>query len=155
MQSKPFVVQLDAREDKDQVIYFLGSRRGPINIDCSQGVAFLLFVSEEGEEELQIASLDKTPNHFAHFTKRQDRIKIPVFPREDKDGKTFYVAKVRFDGYIDCSDGAAFLFFNSIEGREELQIVAPVVFKNARRNDEFRYSERSADDDSYESAAVS
>jgi hypothetical protein len=38
--------------------FYVGKIKGPILIDCSQGVVFLVFVSDQGDEQLQIAQMD-------------------------------------------------------------------------------------------------
>jgi hypothetical protein len=117
-----FKIELDPREDKEQQIYYLAKKSAPILLDCRKGVAFLLFVSEDGNEELQIANLDNDTGHYTSFSRKDDRIKIKLDKREDSYNKTFYVAKLRANFTIDCSD-VSFLAFLSKEGREELQIV--------------------------------
>lgn len=42
--------------------------------------------------------------------------------KTDVDGRTFYVAKLKFPGHLDCRNGATFLVFVSDKGEEELQI---------------------------------
>jgi hypothetical protein len=51
-------------------------------------------------------------------------LKINLDKKEDRDGNTFYVGKLKVPANIDCSDGIAFLIFCAIEGEEELQISA-------------------------------
>lgn len=45
-------------------------------------------------------------------------------PRKDKDGRIFYVAKLKGPFAIDCSKGVVFLGFVSESGAEELQIAS-------------------------------
>lgn len=42
--------------------------------------------------------------------------------REDKNGKTFFICKVKAPALIDLSKGATFFVFASEDGLEELQI---------------------------------
>jgi hypothetical protein len=42
--------------------------------------------------------------------------------RTDKDGRVFYVGKLKAPCLIDCKDGVVFLAFTAEEGAEELQI---------------------------------
>jgi len=53
---------------------------------------------------------------------RDDKLCIKLFKREDKNGKTFYVGRMKAPISLDLKDGAAFLVFISEEGCEELQI---------------------------------
>lgn len=47
---------------------------------------------------------------------------LDLHPRKDDDGNTFYVAKLKFPGTINCEDGVVFLVFTSDTGSEQLQI---------------------------------
>lgn len=51
-------IDLKCRLDKNKNKYYVGKLLGPITIDLSEGATFLIFVSEEGNEQLQIAPLD-------------------------------------------------------------------------------------------------
>lgn len=52
-------IDLKTRLDKDGQKFFVGKLQFPGNLNCKDGVAFLIFVSEEGAEELQITGIDK------------------------------------------------------------------------------------------------
>lgn len=58
-----------------------------------------------------------------------NNLMIDLKKREDADGKTFYVGKLKAPMQIDCRDGATFLIFLSDLGEEQLQI-APFQDKN-------------------------
>lgn len=49
-------IELEPRIDDKGRKYFIGKLEAPINIECKDGAAFLVFVSEEGMEELQICN---------------------------------------------------------------------------------------------------
>lgn len=51
-------------------------------------------------------------------------LKIDLNARNDKDGRTFYVGKLKFNGNISCKDGITFLVFVSDTGNEQLQIAS-------------------------------
>lgn len=53
---------------------------------------------------------------------RDDKFCIKLYKREDKNGKTFYVGRMKAPVSLNLKDGAAFLIFTSEEGCEELQI---------------------------------
>lgn len=55
-------VYLEKREDNYKQTYYIGKIKSPITIDCEKGVAFMIFTSVEGEEELQICNLEKPSN---------------------------------------------------------------------------------------------
>lgn len=58
MSNKNIVIDLKARKDVDGQIFYVGKVRAPVLIDCSEGAVFLVFVSDKGEEQLQIAVMD-------------------------------------------------------------------------------------------------
>jgi hypothetical protein len=125
-------VELDIREDSNGAIYHLGRLRTPCKIDLTNGATFLIFISASGEEELQIACNDKENATFNKYTKQRDRLKVAIEDREDQHEEIFYVAKLQYNGYIDCGagDGVVFIVFTSKEGSEELQIVGKIVSNN-------------------------
>ncbi|HVI40123.1 MAG TPA: hypothetical protein VM577_05645 [Anaerovoracaceae bacterium] len=135
MNNNHLKIELNPREDKNKQIFYLGKLRFPGFIDCSNGATFLIFISEDGEEELQIAPLDKDNGSFSQHTATSDRVKISLESKKDQYGKTFYFCKVRLGGLIQCNkpEGAAFIVFTAKPGSEELQIVAPIITKS---NDE-------------------
>lgn len=122
-------IELNPREDKNKQIFYLGRLRYPGIIDCTKGVTFLIFLSEDGDEELQIAPIDKNNVTFSKYNRKADRISILLESKKDQYGKIFYFCKLKFNGHIDCNkdeNGAAFIVFNAKSGAEELQIVAPI-----------------------------
>lgn len=127
-------VELDIREDSKGHIFYIGRLKSPIKIDLSSGATFLVFTSESGEEELQVACNDKENTTFSKYSRQNDRLKVSIEDREDQYGKIFYVAKLQYNGYVDCSvgDGVVFMVFTSKAGSEELQIVGKIV-KNGER----------------------
>lgn len=58
MSSKNVTIDLKARKDKDGMIFYVGKIKAPVLIDCTQGAVFLVFVSDQGDEQLQIALMD-------------------------------------------------------------------------------------------------
>lgn len=53
-------LELEPRVDDFGKKYYIAKLKGPFLIDCSEkngGVAFMVFVSEEGSEELQISHI--------------------------------------------------------------------------------------------------
>lgn len=53
------MIDLHAREDSQGRTFYVGKVEAPMLIDCSEGAVFLVFVSEGGAEQLQIALMDK------------------------------------------------------------------------------------------------
>jgi len=58
MSNKNVTVDLKARKDVDGQTFYVGKIKAPILIDCSMGAVFLVFVSDKGDEQLQIALMD-------------------------------------------------------------------------------------------------
>ncbi len=58
MSNKNLTIDLKARKDIDGEIFYVGKIKAPVLIDCSMGAVFLVFVSDKGEEALQIAMMD-------------------------------------------------------------------------------------------------
>ena len=51
-------IELQGRPDKNGQVFFVGKIKAPILIDCSEGAVFLIYTSEAGSEEMQIALMD-------------------------------------------------------------------------------------------------
>lgn len=58
MSNKNVTIDLKARKDIDGQIFYVGKIKAPVLIDCSHGAVFLVFVSDKGDEQLQIALMD-------------------------------------------------------------------------------------------------
>ena len=59
MSNYNLTIDLKSRKDVDGQIFYVGKIKGPFNIECKEGAVFLVFVSDKGEEQLQIAPMDK------------------------------------------------------------------------------------------------
>ena len=56
-------VQLEKRKDNYGATFYVGKiRPTPLTIDCEKGVAFLIFTSIDGEEEMQISLMNNNEN---------------------------------------------------------------------------------------------
>lgn len=62
MANNNLTIDLKARKDRDGKIFYVGKLRSPVLIDCSEGAVFLIFVSDLGQEEMQIALMDEKEN---------------------------------------------------------------------------------------------
>lgn len=58
MPNKNLTIDLKARKDKDGLIFYVGKLKAPMLIDAKDGIVFLVFVSDQGDEQLQIAPMD-------------------------------------------------------------------------------------------------
>lgn len=62
MSNKNITLDLKARKDVDGQTFYVAKIEAPILIDCREGAVFLVFISDKGEEQLQIAPMDKRNN---------------------------------------------------------------------------------------------
>lgn len=62
MSNKNITIDLKSRKDVDGEVFYVGKVEAPVLIDCSKGVVFLVFISDKGEEQLQIALMDVKNN---------------------------------------------------------------------------------------------
>lgn len=58
MANNNIIIDLKARKDADGRIFYVGKMKAPVLIDCYHGATFLIFISDKGEEQLQIAPMD-------------------------------------------------------------------------------------------------
>lgn len=66
MSNKNVVIDLKTKQDRDGKTFYVGKIKAPVLIDCAEGAVFLIFVSDKGEEQLQIALMD-TKEHDPQF----------------------------------------------------------------------------------------
>lgn len=59
--SNNITIDLKAKKDADGKIYYLAKIIAPVLIDCSEGAVFIIFTSEPGSEQMQIAPMTKKP----------------------------------------------------------------------------------------------
>lgn len=138
-------INMYPKEDDDKEIYYLGKLKSPITINFKNGVAFMLYPDDEFPE-LHFCPIDHPDisDVFQYYGVRRpnpNRTKhgnLPIelslrYEKDPKPGnkpKRFYIGRIQFDGYLDCSNGVVFLAFISDEGEEELQIAVVDPDKN-------------------------
>lgn len=59
MADDKLTLRLEKRVDGDQQTYYIAKLKAPVSIDARDGICFIIFVSEEGFEEMQICNLTK------------------------------------------------------------------------------------------------
>jgi hypothetical protein len=121
------VISLKAQTDGKGASYYTGKLQAPIDMDYSKGISFLAFTSISGEEELHIISmeshvLNRINSRSTIFRTNFGRIKILLKPHLDSYEKTFYIGEAFGDFESSVNEGLFFTIFNSIPGREEIQI---------------------------------
>jgi hypothetical protein len=70
MSNGKLTIELEPRIDSQGKKFYIGRLCGPFLIDCSEkngGVAFMIFVSEDGSEEMQISHITN------HYRDKDDR----------------------------------------------------------------------------------
>lgn len=125
-------ILLDPKTDRDQNIYHVGRIQGPAKLNFKEGVIFLAFLSEEGDEELKISCAK--PGSICDTVRRKmddgtvERYVIALQRRED-----YYMALVQDDNLeLDLKDGYVFFVFTSSEGSEQLHIMKNRGFAKGR-----------------------
>ena len=105
--------------------YYIGKYQFPGTLEFEGGASFMVFLSEDGVEELQIAPLD--PNK--RMKSKRDgaglsggRFSIDLHPMVDQNGKTYYVGEAMGLVEMKLQKGIFFTVFVSKTGMEELQI---------------------------------
>jgi hypothetical protein len=58
MSNNNMIIDLKARKDVDGRTFYVGKVKAPMMIDCHFGAVFLVFVSDKGEEQIQLALMD-------------------------------------------------------------------------------------------------
>jgi len=105
--------------------FFIGKLQFPGTMEFDKGVSFMVFVSEEGVEELQIAPLDPSRRSKSHRDSsgiNGGRFSVELNPMVDRAGNTYYVGEARGFVQMDLRQGIFFTIFVSRAGSEELQI---------------------------------
>lgn len=115
--------------DRDGNPYYIGKLQFPGEIDLGEGASIMLFVSEEGAEELQIGILDqnkrsgKVRKARALNAGAEGKIRIDLHAVKDSKGRTFYIGEAVAPVVIGCKRKGIFLnAFTAQQGTEELQI---------------------------------
>lgn len=111
--------------DANGLPFFIGKLQFPGTMEFDKGVSFMVFVSEEGVEELQIAPLDPSRRSKSHRDSsgfNGDRFSVELNPMVDRAGNTYYVGEARGFVDMDLRRGIFFTIFVSRPGSEELQI---------------------------------
>lgn len=122
-------IEMEPISDKHGNDIYIGRLEAPVLLKADRGIAFLLFTSEEGNEELQITYLNSDNGSYSTYYQSGDKLKIKMVKRLDAEKNVFYVAKVKFDGLIDLAEDCSFMAFLSREGKEELQLEADLIEK--------------------------
>lgn len=106
--------------------FYRGKLQFPGTLDLESGVCFMVFVSEEEREQLQISpiNMDKRSKSRAprDGVKAGGKLVIDLHAFTDKTGRIGYVGEVQAPGQIPLVRGLHFTVFTSKKGREEIHI---------------------------------
>lgn len=113
------------RQDTNGHPYFIGKLQFPGTLDFEAGASFMVFVSQDGVEELQIAPLDparrsKSRSDSANLS--GSRLVIDLHQMKDQNGDIYYIGEALGLLEMDLRRGIFFTVFTSKAGEEELQI---------------------------------
>ena len=136
----PMKISLDIRKDRNQKEFYIGWCAAPVKLSFKTGVAFMVFVSEDGYEEIHICSA-RQGSRFSQIKKsinsegETERYFVSLEKKIDDFNNPFYIAVVQDDNLEIPLDepGMVFMVFTSREGYEQIQIV-----KNKQEKKEHR-----------------
>jgi hypothetical protein len=120
--------ELEKREDSNGDIIYRGRLNIPADITCHNGLILMVFVSEEGCEELQITAYDpaKGQKPFHMNNVNVNRFKVPIAARQDSEGKTYYKGGFSANTYLPTSTtGVDVRVFISDPERMQIQFSIP------------------------------
>lgn len=128
----PIRVDLASRPDRNEQNIYIGKIESPTRLYFKKGVAFFVFNSEPGVEELAIGT--PNPGNQCNTIKKSfkeggelNRYHITLEKKIDADQKPYFIGLVQDDTLeLDLADGYLFFIFTSIPGAEQIQIVKKV-----------------------------
>ena len=128
-------IELKRNFDGHGNAYFIGKLQMPMTLEFDEGVSFMVFISDDGCEELQIAPLDpsKSRGRISELTMTRGRLSVHLHKMFDKHGKPYYVGEASGMTSMKLRDGIFFTIFTSRDGEEELQI-SKLTHKAATRS---------------------
>jgi hypothetical protein len=105
--------------------YFIGKLQFPGPLEFEHGVSFMVFIADNGLEELQIAPLDPVRIKSIRngtVTLNKGKLCIKLQAMEDRHGSTYYIGEAMGLSKIDLRPGIFFTIFTSLPGQEQIQI---------------------------------
>jgi hypothetical protein len=109
--------------DSDKQPFYTGKLQFPGTLNFSEGVSFMVFISESGVEQLQIGpSPIRTKMRRRNISLSNGRFNINLHSMKDRDLKTYYIGEVLGPGELQIRNGLFFTIFLSKSGYEEIQI---------------------------------
>lgn len=124
-----FKIELNPKEDKDLNLLYFAKIKAPMYLSFAKGIAFFVFLSEDGAEEMHISCARHgsacPPLKKKTFSDGSiDRYLIKLEKRIDENDNPYYFALARDEQLeLDLSQGYLFFIFTSKLGKEEIQIM--------------------------------
>jgi len=119
-------IPLEAKKDSNENTFYIGKLQFNGMLSLEDGQSFMVFISDENCEELQIGPLASFKNYSRKIMETEyvpnKKIHIPLRAHVDNYKKPYYVGELKGKGFIPANRGLFFTIFTSIEGREEIQI---------------------------------
>lgn len=117
-------IRLKKMTDGNGNPYYIGKQQFSGDLNFKNGTSFMVFVSEEGVEELQIAPLSDNARKYHRNTERfnKNKFEIRLNSMVDANGKTYYVGEAVAPHSYDLNIGVFYTIFTSRPGHEILQI---------------------------------
>lgn len=143
-------VSLNKVFDRGGRPYYIGKLQFPGTLEFDDGASFMVFTSEDGVEELQIAPVDQTRRSKKVRSgpgTRDGRIIIELAGIRDHSGNTYYVGEAQGPFTMPLKNGIFFTVFLSRDGYEEIQISKLNHFSNKKNNYSFGRDENSFERD--------
>ena len=133
-------IDLFKKFDSNNEAYYIGKLQANFRMDLDAGQSFMIFLSDENAEQIQIGPLNPERRKFARqqFVSGSDRITVPLKKLFDAHGAPFYVGElVQMNTLINLSKGLFFAVFVSREGYEQIQITPLKAKRKYRDNSEY------------------
>lgn len=135
-------VKLIQKFDTNKDPYYIGKLQFNGVLDFEEGQSFMIFVAEDGCEELQIGLLDRRRIRSSSISGMRPtangRINIDLHIHRDRNGKTFYIGEAIGPITMNMKRGVFFTVFLNQPGAEVLQIARLAVrkYKPDQQNDD-------------------
>lgn len=130
-QEAKLAVPLDAKKDAKNNTFYIGKLQFNGSLNLKEGQTFMIFLSDDGAEEMQIGIMDPDREVRPSILRHDSRISVRLKKHFDMYENVYYVGELKGAGELNMQKGVFFTIFNSVEGREELQI-SPLKVKSNR-----------------------
>lgn len=104
--------------------YYHGKIQFPGTMEFEGGISFMVFIADDGAEELQIAPLDPMKKNRSRGTASlvNGRLAINIHPIKDQHDNTYYIGEAIGPIVMKLNEGIFITVFTSIPGQEQIQV---------------------------------